>query len=115
IPALPLQHPVHPVPTALHVPAPPRNHVRVHVAHALPGVRAVLDRDVERRRGEHALQAPRHEAQRQEQVGGLARAQVAEPWRAPQRADQYVSREERLEVYEGEGERGEVEDLAAGE
>jgi hypothetical protein len=83
----------------------------MHMPHALPRVDPVLNRYVERTGPENSLHASADKLDGPEEVGGLGGCEVAEAGDGAVGADEDVPREEGLEVYEGEGEGGEVEDL----
>lgn len=85
--------------------------MRVDVRHALPRIDTVLDRDVQTRRVEDALDHPAHAARRQEEVRHLGGGEVRDARDAAARADQDVAWEDGFDVDEGEAEGGEVEDL----
>jgi hypothetical protein len=88
--------------------------VSMHVGHALTGILAVLDRDVQRRGLEDALNGARHALHGQEEVLDLGGGQVMEARNDAAWRDEDVARKQRLEVHEGVRQRGKVEDLSVG-
>lgn len=89
------------------------DNVGMDVRHALAGVYAVLDGDVEGRGIEDALDHARDVLHRQEQVGDLGGRQIVETRHDPARRDQDMPRQQWLEIDDGEGQAGQVEDLPA--
>jgi hypothetical protein len=83
----------------------------VHMHHALPRIQPILDRHVQRARCVHPLQHARHALHADEQVSGFGGGQVAQTGDAAERRDEDVTRQDGLEVDEGEGVRRQVEDL----
>lgn len=85
--------------------------VGMHMGHALAGVGAVLDGNVQGRGTEEALHGARDALHGQEEVLDLGGGQVMEARNDAARRDEDVARKQRLEIDQGEGQRCEVEDL----
>lgn len=90
----------------------PRDDVRMHMRHTLPRLRPVLHSDIQTRRAVHALNHPSDPLHGKEEIARFGGGQVRNAGNAPARGNEDVAREDGFEVYKGEGERCEVEDLA---
>ncbi|KAH9845116.1 hypothetical protein Tdes44962_MAKER06835 [Teratosphaeria destructans] len=96
---------MHPILPAF-IASPPRNHMHMHVRHALARGLAILHGHVERVRAVHPLQRALEPPHGQEEVRGFVRREVGEVRFDGERGDEDVAGEEGFEVHEREGVRG---------